>query len=279
MCLVLSILLYGSECWCLTAANLHQLTVFHRTCVRKMNRVNLYHTWQHHISAEELQSRLGLKDIESYLNTRLLSWVGHIACMSDNRPLRQFLTCWVSHERQSGRPPKTWGARVDEALQYFEIPTDFKDWMELAQDRQKWRKLARGLTDSSEEWGCLCVWFVLVMLLFSADQSIHGCIYCYYDTSFCLLHVLLSSLNRDYIFILWSLIIYIFIISMPQSPRWHTVNQVPTYEWLLICLCYIHVLLPHLLLATLARYLCCWLCCCLIALCDSSLFETLRRVL
>lgn len=151
MCLVLSILLYGSECWCLTAANLHQLTVFHRTCVRKMNRVNLYHTWQHHISAEELQSRLGLKDIESYLNTRLLSWVGHIARMSDNRPPRQFLTCWVPHERQSGRPPKTWGARVDEALQYFEIPTDFKDWMELAQDRQKWRKLARGLTDSSEE--------------------------------------------------------------------------------------------------------------------------------
>ena len=144
--------------------------------------------------------------------------------------------------------------------------------MELAQDRQKWRKLARGLTDSSEEWGCLCVWFVLLMLLFSADQSIHGCIlYCYYDTSFCLLHVLLSSLNRDYMFILWSLIIYIFTISMPQSPRWQSVNQVPTYEWLLIYLCYIHVLLPHLLLAKLARYLCCWLCCCLIALCFTCL--------
>ena len=40
---------------------------------------------------------------------------------------------------------------VAQLVSYFEIPTEFKDWMELAQDRQKWRKLARGLTDSSEE--------------------------------------------------------------------------------------------------------------------------------
>ena len=48
--LILSILLYGSECWCLSENLLHVLRLFHHACIRSMCRVNLSHTFKHRIS-------------------------------------------------------------------------------------------------------------------------------------------------------------------------------------------------------------------------------------
>ena len=52
--LILSILLYGSESWCLTETLLHKLRMFHHQCVRAMCRVNRQHTRIHHIRTTEL---------------------------------------------------------------------------------------------------------------------------------------------------------------------------------------------------------------------------------
>jgi hypothetical protein len=59
--LVLSLLLYGSECWCpshgVSAENMRLLQRFHRKCfqVRIMCRATRHHTRKHHISTEELE--------------------------------------------------------------------------------------------------------------------------------------------------------------------------------------------------------------------------------
>ena len=58
--LILSILLYGCECWALTERLLHRLRVFHAQCVRAMCRVTRKHVWEHHITTGELCARLGL---------------------------------------------------------------------------------------------------------------------------------------------------------------------------------------------------------------------------
>ena len=44
--LILSVLLYGSECWTLTSADRTRIILFHRRCVRTMCRVNLRMTMQ-----------------------------------------------------------------------------------------------------------------------------------------------------------------------------------------------------------------------------------------
>jgi hypothetical protein len=58
--LVLSLLLYGSECWGVTAENTRPLQRFHRRCIRIMCRVVTRHhrdTRKHHISTKELEAK------------------------------------------------------------------------------------------------------------------------------------------------------------------------------------------------------------------------------
>ena len=77
--LVLSLLLYGSECWVVNAENMTRrlLQRFHRKCIRIMYRVTRrHHTRKHHISTEELEleAKLGIHDIiRHYVHSRVLS--------------------------------------------------------------------------------------------------------------------------------------------------------------------------------------------------------------
>ena len=72
--LVLSLLLYGSECWVVNAENMRLLQRFHRKCIRIMCRVTRHHTRKHHISTEELEAKLGIHDIRHYVHSRVLRY-------------------------------------------------------------------------------------------------------------------------------------------------------------------------------------------------------------
>jgi hypothetical protein len=77
--LVLSLLLYGSECWVVSAENVRLLQRFHRNlrCIRIMCRVTRHHTWKQHISTEELEAKLGIHDISlgHYVHSRVLRYL------------------------------------------------------------------------------------------------------------------------------------------------------------------------------------------------------------
>jgi hypothetical protein len=61
--IVLSISLFGCECWSLTEAQLQRLRGMQAQHMRSMSRVTLKHTWEHHISSQQLQQELGLQSI------------------------------------------------------------------------------------------------------------------------------------------------------------------------------------------------------------------------
>jgi hypothetical protein len=147
--LVLSILLYGSESWCLLDHLMAKLRVFHATCVRSMCRATLKHTFDHHISTEDLLSRLGIQNMDYYYNNRLLGWAGHIARMPLCRLPRKFLTSWVNQPRPIGHPRMTWGQTLEKALGAKNIPLDFKEWSAIAANRNRWRKLVRLTPDEA----------------------------------------------------------------------------------------------------------------------------------
>ena len=56
-----------------------------------MCRVNLQHTFRHHITTSSLVCRLNLFDIGSYYHNRLLRWAGHVARLPMSRAPRQLL--------------------------------------------------------------------------------------------------------------------------------------------------------------------------------------------
>jgi hypothetical protein len=58
--LCLSILLYGSEVWCLREDLFRRLRNFHHRCCRAMCRITIAHTIRHHISSADLFKKLGM---------------------------------------------------------------------------------------------------------------------------------------------------------------------------------------------------------------------------
>ena len=56
--LVLAILFYSSECWCLRESELQELhRRFHQDCVRTMCRISMWHVEQYSITNQELLDR------------------------------------------------------------------------------------------------------------------------------------------------------------------------------------------------------------------------------
>lgn len=62
--LILSILLYGEESWCMTEKLFCYLRVFHNRCVRVMCNVTMRIGFQQRITTEELLNRLKIRSID-----------------------------------------------------------------------------------------------------------------------------------------------------------------------------------------------------------------------
>ena len=136
--IVFTILLYGSESWCLTEALVQELSCFHSRCMRAMCRVTRKHTRIHRISNADLQKRLDLRPIKSYLTRRQLRWAGHVSRMSFNRLPRKMLSSWVRSKRPRGAPQMTYGRTIKRLLKCANIEVD--SWHILAADRLSWKK-------------------------------------------------------------------------------------------------------------------------------------------
>ena len=147
--LVLSILLYGSEAWCLTEVLLDRLRRFHARCVRAMCRVTLKHSWDHHIKTSELLRRIGVEPIDIYISRRQLRWAGHVARMSMDRFPRRMLSSWVRWKRPVGAPQMTYGRGLRKAMAALNISPS--TWHVLAQDRAAWQQAINPTPESDSE--------------------------------------------------------------------------------------------------------------------------------
>ena len=134
---VLSTLLYGSECWCLTTSLWAKLRAFHHSCARVMCGVNMWHTQHCRITTASVLQLLQLRSVETYVVRRQLQWAGHVARMGEHRLPRKFLTSWCYQTRPQGRPEFTYGEGLNNALEYAQVDT--ATWMEVAQDRDEWK--------------------------------------------------------------------------------------------------------------------------------------------
>ena len=61
--------------------------------------------------------------------------------MAQDRAPREFLASWVRRPRPHGRAQLKFGNLPNKTLTRAGIPTDFKKWAELAQDRAGWQKV------------------------------------------------------------------------------------------------------------------------------------------
>jgi len=83
--------------------------------------------------------------IVGVVKSRRMRWAGHVAHMGEDRGVHGLLVGKLEGKRPLGRPRRRWEDNIKMDLQ--ELARGRGDWMELAQDRDRWRALVGTVRD------------------------------------------------------------------------------------------------------------------------------------
>ena len=78
-------------------------------------------------------------NIVRVVKPRRMKWAGHVARIGEGRGVHRVLVRKPEGKRPLGRPRRRWEDNIQMDLQ--EVGGGCGDWMELAQDRERWRAL------------------------------------------------------------------------------------------------------------------------------------------
>ena len=88
---------------------------------------------------EELSDLYFLPNIVRVVKSRRMRWAGHVSRMGDGRGVHRVLIGKPEGKRLLGRPRPRWEDNIKMDLR--EVGGNCGDWIELAQDRDRWRAL------------------------------------------------------------------------------------------------------------------------------------------
>ena len=133
--------LYGCETWSFTLTEERRLRVFENRVLRRIfgpKRNEVTGEWRK-LHIEELSDLYSLPNNVRVVKSRRMRWVGHVARMGQGRGVYRVLVGKPERKRQLGRPRPRWEHNIKMDLQ--EVGGGCEDWIELAQDRDRWRVL------------------------------------------------------------------------------------------------------------------------------------------
>ncbi|KAJ4435878.1 hypothetical protein ANN_18498 [Periplaneta americana] len=140
---ILPVLLYGCETWTLTLREEHRFRVFENKVLRKIfgaKRDEVTGEWRK-LHNTELHALYSSPDIIRNIKSRRLRWAGHVARMGESRNAYRVLVGRPEGKRPLGRPRRRWEDNIKMDLR--EVGYDDRDWINLAQDRDRWRAYVR----------------------------------------------------------------------------------------------------------------------------------------
>jgi hypothetical protein len=88
---------------------------------------------------EELNDLYSLPNIVRVVTSKRMRWAGLVARMGEERGVHRMLVEKIEGKRSMGRPRRTWEDNIKMDLQ--KVGGGRGDWIELAQDRDRWRAL------------------------------------------------------------------------------------------------------------------------------------------
>ena len=146
---VLSVLLYGAECWTLFRRHTRKLNSFHHRCIRIILGISNHEQWTKCITIHKIRRKWGDDDTaEIKVAKRRLQWLGHLARMPDHRLPNVALFSSLSEPRPRCGLEKRWRDAVRKDPRVIEVHED-KWYDEAATSRASWRALCRDGLESS----------------------------------------------------------------------------------------------------------------------------------
>ncbi|KAJ4426744.1 hypothetical protein ANN_26543 [Periplaneta americana] len=140
---ILPVVLYGCETWTLTLREEHGFRVFENKVLRKIfgtKRDEVTGEWRK-LHNTELHALYSSPDIIRNLKSRRLRWAGHVARMGESRNAYRVLVGRPEGKIPLGRPRRRW--EDDIKMDLREVGYDDRDWINIAQDRDRWRAYVR----------------------------------------------------------------------------------------------------------------------------------------
>jgi hypothetical protein len=115
-----------------------RLRVFENRVLRRVfgpERDEVTGKWRR-LHNEELNDLYSLPNIVRVVKSKRMRWAGHVERMEEDRGVHRVLVGKPEGKRPLGRPRRRWKDSIKMDLQ--EVGGDHGDWMELAQDRDRW---------------------------------------------------------------------------------------------------------------------------------------------
>ena len=88
---------------------------------------------------EDLNDLYSSPNIVRVIKSRRMRWAGHVTRMGEERGVYRVLLGKPEGRRLLGRPRCSWVDNIRMDLQ--EVGCRYRDWIGLARDRDRWRKL------------------------------------------------------------------------------------------------------------------------------------------
>jgi hypothetical protein len=139
--LILSVILYACETWSLTLREERRLRLFENRVLRKVfgpEKDEVAREWRK-LHNEGLNDLYSLPNIVRVVKSKPMRWAGHVARMVQDRGVHRVLVGKPEGKKLLGRPRHKWEDNIK--MDFQEFGGGFGDWMELAQDRDRWRAL------------------------------------------------------------------------------------------------------------------------------------------
>ena len=136
---------YVCENWSLTLREKPRLRMFENRVLRRMfgpKRDEVTRKWRK-FHNEELNDLYSSTNNFRGTKSRIMRWAGHVARMGERRGVYRVLVGKPEAKRPRGRPRRRWEDNIKMDLQ--EMGCGFMDWIELAQDKDRWRTLVNAV--------------------------------------------------------------------------------------------------------------------------------------
>jgi hypothetical protein len=135
--IILPVVLCECETWSLTLREEHRLRVFKNRVLRRIlgpKRDKVTGEWRR-LHNEELNDLYSSPNVIRGIKSRRMRWARHVARMGERRSAYRILVGRLEGRRPLGRPSHRW----DNNINLQEVGWGGMDWIDMAQDRDRWR--------------------------------------------------------------------------------------------------------------------------------------------